>query len=114
MNKTINHLRTYRKHTDISQYDIAMLLQLKGNTIVSRTEKGFRSPTIEMIVTYHLLFDIPFESLINNDVALVKDQLLERIPKLIAEIEGTENPKNGQTRVDFLKCALNRLTQTVS
>ena len=112
MNQTINHLRSYRKHTDITQYDIAMLLQLKGNTLVSRSEKGFRTPSLEMVVIYHLLFDTPLNALIANHIEVYKEQLLEGLPKLIEEIKRIDGSKNEQSRIDFLTGVIVRLSKT--
>lgn len=112
MDKIINYLRTYRKHTELTQYDVATLLHLKGNAIVSRCEKGFRTPTLEMIVVYHLLFDTPISALISNHLEIMKEQLVQRIPQLVSEIERMGISKGSQERMNFLNDAIIRLTKT--
>lgn len=112
MNQTINHLRSYRKRTDLTQYDIAMLLQWKGNTLVSRSEKGFRSPSLEMVVIYHLLFDTPLDDLIANHIEVYKEQLIQRIPNLIEDIKRIDGSKNEQSRIEFLNSVIVRLGNT--
>ena len=113
MKKIINHLRSYRKNSTLTQYDVAMLLQLKGNSIISRCEKGFRNPSLEMIAIYHLLFDTPMQDLIANHIEVGKELLILRIPILIKEIEDSDSVKDIQGRVIFLKAILARLSSTV-
>lgn len=110
MEKIINHLRTYRKNTSLTQYDISLLLYLKGNTIVSRCEKGFRAPNLEMFVLYHLLFDTPIPTLISNHIDIIKEQLISRIPEVISEIKQDESSTNAQSRINFLQDVLTRLS----
>jgi transcriptional regulator with XRE-family HTH domain len=111
MKNIINYLRTHRKNTSITQYDIAVLLELKSNSLVSRCEKGFRTPSLEMILVYHLFLNIPIETLFSNHVSTVREQLLSRIKILIAEIESSSIASNAQSRIHFLQEAFTRLSQ---
>jgi len=114
MKNTINYLRTHRKNTNITQYDIAVLLKLRDNSIVSRCEKGHRSPSLEMVLVYHLLFDIPIHALFPNHIGIVKEQLRAGIPLLIAQIEEQDSSAKAQSRISFLHEALTRLVQSES
>ena len=110
MKNTINYLRTHRKNTHITQYDIAALLRVQDNSIISRCEKGTRSPSLEMILVYYLLFDIPILALFSNHVEVIKEQLLVEIPKLIRVIEDEGLTPKAQARIRFLNEAVIRLT----
>ncbi len=111
MKNTINYLRTYRKNTHITQFDIAELLDLKDNSIVSRCETGQRDPNIEMLLVYHVLFEAPVESLVSNYVDVVTEHLITTIPKLIAHIKTQERTAHTASRIHFLSETLTRLTK---
>ena len=109
MKNTINYLRTHRKTTYITQFDIASLMRLKDNSIVSRCEKGYRTPSLELILLYHLLFDIPVLTLFSNHLAVMTEQLTEEIPHLIARLEKENIGTHVEPRITFLRDALIRL-----
>ena len=111
MKNTVNYLRTYRKQTQITQSDIAFLLDKEDNSNLSRCEKGKRSPSMEMIMVYHLLFNTPVISFFTNQRDAVKQHLIRRIKELIDDLEREEPTENIQSRMEYLKSALSRLTQ---
>jgi transcriptional regulator with XRE-family HTH domain len=111
MKNTVNYLRTYRKQTQITQSDIAFLLEKEDNSNLSRCEKGKRSPSLEMIMVYHLLFNTPVISFFTNQRDAVKQNLIRRIAELIEDLERQEPTENIQLRKEYLSQSLKRLTQ---
>lgn len=114
MKNTVNYLRTYRKQTQITQSDIAFLLNKEDNSNLSRCEKGKRSPSLEMIMVYHLLFNTPVISFFTNQRDTVKQNLIRRITERIEELQREEPTENIQSRIEYLQQALKRLTQEKS
>ena len=51
-----NFLRTYRKKTELSIDNISFLLGMSDSTYLSRCERGKRKPTLEIILTYQIIF----------------------------------------------------------
>jgi transcriptional regulator with XRE-family HTH domain len=111
MKNTVNYLRTYRKQTQITQSDIAFLLDKEDNSNLSRCEKGKRSPSLEMIMVYHLLFNTPVISFFTNQRDAVKQNLIRRITERIEQLQIEESTENIQLRMEYLQQALKRLTQ---
>jgi transcriptional regulator with XRE-family HTH domain len=114
MKNIINHLRTYRKNTYITQNDIAALLELEDNSLISRCEQGVRSPSLEMVLLYHLVFDIPMLTLVANQISHVKEQLVIRLARLIDDLKLQEVTVNTEARIEFLKIVFARLSEDIS
>lgn len=108
------HLRMYRKQSELNQADIAFLMQLTDESTVSRWEQGLRIPSNEVFLGYHLLFDVPIETLVEDQKEQVRTTLTERIELLLHELEKTQPSQKVKSRMAFLKAALSRLTsQTI-
>src|SRR5690242_6141144 len=110
MSNAPNYLRVYRKRSPLTQGDIAYLMNLPDYSSISRYEKGQRSPSIEMLLVYHHLFNESIEIFFEPESAIVLSSLLERIRKLIVDLEGETNVLNNSSRVKFLEQVINRLT----
>lgn len=111
MKNMINYLRTYRKQTQITQSDIAFLLGKEDNSNLSRCEKGRRSPSVEMIMVYHLLFNTPVLSFFTNQREAVKQNLILRIKELVENLKQQDSTENIQSRIEHLNRVINRLNQ---
>ncbi len=110
MSHTVNHLRTHRKQTHITQSDIAFLLDKEDRSHLSRCERGNRAPSMSMLITYHLLFNTPVVSFFASQRKLVKRELTERMKLLIRSLENEEPTAQVLSRIAYLKSALTRLT----
>lgn len=105
------HLRMFRKRTPLLQCDIAYLLSMREDSSISRWEKGERQPAIDMLLIYHLLFDIPMEHVFESQKLGLLDTVKARIRPLIERLQGSaSDPKVGE-RIAFLQSALTRLQQ---
>ena len=105
-----NYLRSYRKKTDITASDIGFLLNLPEFSNISRWEKGHRTPSLEMILLYHLLFEVPIEDLFERQKNGLNSYLLNRLELLLNELKKHEQTRKVVSRIAFLTKALNRLS----
>lgn len=104
-----NYLRLARKRTQLIQVDLASILHISDFANISRWEKGIKSPGVEILLAYHLLFDIPVESLFERQRSDLKKILLPRIREHIAYLKGLESDPKIQGRIDCLISILTRL-----
>ena len=91
-----NYLRTYRKHSGLSQSDISFLIGLKDKSELSRYERRVRQPSLRTALACQQVFGTPVSELfagINDSVAhdaraqMVK--LRTRLQKKIAVARST-------------------------
>ncbi|MBS1683984.1 MAG: helix-turn-helix transcriptional regulator [Bacteroidetes bacterium] len=106
-----NFLRIIRKRTHLTQVDIASLLNISDFANVSRWEKGIKTPNVEILLGYHILFGISVESLFDRQKQELKQILIPRIRERIAYLHTIENgdPKV-KGRIAYLVEVLSRLT----
>jgi transcriptional regulator with XRE-family HTH domain len=109
MSPPINFLRIYRKRSPLTQADIAFLMKLSDYSNISRYEKGQRSPSMEFLLVYHILFATSIESFFEPQSEIIRSGLLERIEALIIDLKNQSDPNN-ETRIEFLEKVLIRLT----
>jgi transcriptional regulator with XRE-family HTH domain len=98
-----NLLRTYRKKTELSIEDVAQLLNMPESSTLSRCERGFRKPTLEVIFTYHLLFEASIEKLFENDMKYTFKKIIKNIDPLIEKLKQQDYSRKIQARIQFLK-----------
>lgn len=97
-----NLLRTYRKKTEISIDDISQLLKMKDSSTLSRCERGFRKPSLEIIFTYHLLFEVSIEKLFEKEMKQTFSKIRENIQPLINELKKQNSSKKVEARIFYL------------
>lgn len=105
-----NYLHETRKRNGISQRDIGYLLNLPDYTSVCRWEQGQRKPTIEMILLYHLLFDVPIETLFEQQRDSLIEDLIVRIGRLLKVLQEVVPTPRVKWRIAVLTRALARLS----
>lgn len=110
MKNPFHILRIHRKRTHLTQSDVAFLLNLKDNSLISRYEKGERPPTIDIILTYHLLFDSQLGSFFADHRHHIKSRIASRIKPLIVSLERELPSDKNKGRIQYLREVLNRLT----
>ncbi|MBP8892558.1 MAG: helix-turn-helix transcriptional regulator [Saprospiraceae bacterium] len=111
MSSPPNYLRVYRKKSGLVQEDIAYLLNLPDYSNISRYEKGQRSPTTELLLTYHHLFDVPIESFYEQESETIRFNLIQRTKDLIQELKKDNQITLKNTlRIKFLEQVIIRLT----
>jgi transcriptional regulator with XRE-family HTH domain len=61
--RLLNYLRTYRKHSGLSQSDISFLIRLKDKSELSRYERGGRQPSLRTALACQEVFGRPVSEL---------------------------------------------------
>ncbi|MCW3128270.1 MAG: family transcriptional regulator [Bacteroidetes bacterium] len=105
-----NFLRIVRKRTHLTQVDIASILKISDFANVSRWEQGQKTPNVEMLLGYHLLFDIPIESLFDRQKHELKRAIIPRIQDRIRYLKTLDSDPKVQNRIDYLGSILSRIT----
>lgn len=104
-----NFLRLHRKRSQLTQSDIAFILDLADYSNISRWEQGVHKPSIDILLVYHLLFDIPIESLFERQRSEIAIKTLSKIQERIARLKDTPPDNKVQQRISFMQNALGRL-----
>jgi transcriptional regulator with XRE-family HTH domain len=102
-------LRLVRKRTELTQIDIASILKISDFANVSRWEQGLKIPSIEILLSYHLLFNIPIESIFEKQKQALQKTIIPRIQAHIAYLKTLGNNAKIQSRINYLGSILNRL-----
>ncbi len=97
-----NLLRTYRRKTEISIEDISQLLKMKDSSTLSRCERGLRKPSLEIIFTYHLLFEVTIEKLFEKEMKQTFRKINENIQPLLNELKKQNSSKKVEARIFYL------------
>lgn len=110
----MHHLTIFkqvRKNLNLSLQDTAFILGTDVSNL-SKYEYGKLTPSMRVVVGYHLIAKTPFDRLIKEYAADVRPVLIERIT-LLLEQKNTEkaNAKTAQQR-EVLEQILQRLTAT--
>ena len=105
-----NSMVDYRVEANIPLEDVAYLLGIDAYNL-SRYENAKRQPSIETILTYHILFDAKLDSLFQDHYQSLVEKLTQRIKKLIQKLHDETPPRFAQ-RIAKLGLVLNRLTNS--
>ena len=108
-----NLLRTYRKKTEISIDDISQLLKMKDSSTLSRCERGFRKPSLEIIFTYHLLFEVTIEKLFEKEMKQTFKKVAENIQPLINTLKKQNTSKKVEARIFYLNSLKNLIDKKI-
>ena len=108
-----NFLRLHRKRSPLTQADIAYLMSLPDYSNISRCEKGQRSPSVELLLVYHHLFDTSVESFFEPQSDSILSTLLERIKQLASDLKKEEDIPKNASRIRFLEEIFIRLTKWI-
>lgn len=105
----MHNLKWYRKRADVSQQDIAVLLDIIPQTL-TRYENGARDPTLEVIIAYHILFGATLHELFEPLFKKIQQKLVERSKIMIDTINRDASPKGNQ-RITYLQSIVNLLAE---
>ena len=99
-----NQLRRLRKSAQLSIADMEHLLGMAGNNSLTRYETGKWSWSIDMLLTYHILFEIPFQQMLQEEIENHHSIVVQRIEDYLPKIK---KPHRKRHLIDTLY----RLTQ---
>lgn len=114
MPRTHNHLRVYRKRSRLTQKDIAFLCGETNHTEICRFEACSRRPSVEFLLTYHLLFDVSVEAFFREQREGMRQELLARLTELIQKLSTLKRRPAITARIRFLKARLEDLNTNIS
>lgn len=97
-----NSLRTFRKKTEITIEDISQLLNMHDSSTLSRFERGYRKPSLEIIFTYHLLFEVSIEKIFEFEIKETYQKIRNNITPLIDDLKKQTKTKKVEARIAFL------------
>lgn len=97
-----NLLRTYRKRTELSIEDVSRLLNMQDSSTLSRCERGFRKPNLEIIFTYHILFEVSVEKLFENEMKYTFSKIAKNIDPLIEELKNQDATRKVEAKISLL------------
>lgn len=108
MFKPPNYMRMYRKKSALSQKDVEYLLI--QNTSLCLIEKGKRTPKIDVLLVYHLLFNTSIESIFELRCKIIQSNLIKNCKKLMTIIKkDTYNPRLNSFKIKSLEEMIERL-----
>ncbi len=84
--KLQNYLRTYRKHSGLSQDEMAFLLGYQSGTKVSRYERFARQPSLQVVLAYKIIFGVDARELFAGVFEDVERQTLRRVQLLTEKL----------------------------
>ena len=84
---------------------VEQLPQIFGGLVQLRA-----APWVEILLMYHLLFNIPIESLFERQKQELKETIGERIKHLIEHLKSGPPDSKVASRIAFIESALNRLS----
>jgi len=82
-----NYLRTYRKHSGLSQSDISFLIGLKDKSELSRYERRIRQPSLRTALACQAVFGTPVSELFAGINDLVAQDAKGQMVKLRARLQ---------------------------
>ena len=100
----------YRKSSPLNQSDVAFIMQLPDYSNISRWEHGQRTPNVDVLFVYHLLFGTPVENLLDQQKGNTNKVVIERIKLLLAELQARNPSQKVTRRVVFLESVLTKLS----
>lgn len=107
-------LRLARKKSGLSLSDMEALLGMPNTRNLSHYERGRRTWSIEMMMIYHLIFDLDFNILFENTRAEIKKILATRVSQLLVQLQFEEPTPKRVKRKEYLESTLFNLTQPTS
>lgn len=104
-----NYLRWYRKRSQLTQADIGFILHVGDCSTISRAEKGIRAPSIEMLIVYHIMFDVPIEAIVKREKLELMKEVRRRVTLRIAELQQLPQDEKVSGRIAFLRSVLSKI-----
>ena len=85
--RSFNYLRAYRKRWSLSEEDVAGFLGAATSGFISRFESGKRTPPLEVVLAYEVVFGIPARVLFPDLYEAVEEAVMGRAAELSVEFE---------------------------
>ncbi len=110
MNNALHLLKSYRERTGVSLQDMATIIGVDvGN--LSKVEHGKLQANMTVVLSYHIILNIPIEKLFKNHLpSITKECLRNALPLRDRLIENMKTP-NIDHRLQLLDTIIDRLAE---
>ena len=110
--RLLNYLRTYRKHSGLSQSEVSFLIQLKNKSELSRYETNLRQPSLRIALACQELYGVPVSDLFAGLSDLVARDTRKQMKKLQTRLhEKSERESTGNKIMQKLRWIPHRLLE---
>lgn len=91
----INHkaLVHFRTLAEIDLHDLAYIFNIDHGQL-SKIERGITTPTLQVIILYHMLFGVPLEDIVPEKCAEIYSQSINRCKARITFLKQGRHPKS--------------------
>jgi transcriptional regulator with XRE-family HTH domain len=96
-------MRTYRIRSGLTQRDVALLLGLKTGSTISRTERGYKAPSIQILLGYCLLFEAHPKELVPGIYGGMEKFVYARTNVLTGQLRKRHETPVVSGRINFLE-----------
>jgi transcriptional regulator with XRE-family HTH domain len=93
-----NYLRTYRKHSGLSQSDVSFLIRLKDKAELSRYERSVRQPSLRTALACQEVYGKPVSELFAGLSDSVARDSRNRMRRLQARLQANSEAQGPGTR----------------
>jgi transcriptional regulator with XRE-family HTH domain len=97
--RLLNYLKTYRKHSGLSQSDISFLIRLKDKSELSRYERGVRQPSLRTALACQELYGVAVSDLFAGLSDIVARDTRHQMKKLQSRLQANINPQSTGNRI---------------
>src|SRR6266481_2294613 len=80
--RLLNYLRTYRKHSGLSQSDVSFLIRLKDKSELSRYERSLRQPSLRIALACQEIYGVSVSDLFAGVSDSVAQDTLSRMKRV--------------------------------
>jgi transcriptional regulator with XRE-family HTH domain len=94
-----NYLRTKRKHSGLSQGEVAFLLRLKDKSELSRYERSVRQPSLRSALACQELYGVAVSDLFAGLNDLVAKDTRHQMKRLQTRLQANIEPKSSGNRI---------------
>src|SRR6266566_9120816 len=94
-----NYLRTYRKHSGLSQSDISFLMRLRDKSELSRYERNIRQPSLRTALACQEVFGKPVSELFAGLNESVASDSRDRMTRLQTRLQANSEAQSAGNRI---------------
>jgi len=94
-----NYLRTYRKHSGLSQSEVTFLIRLKDKSDLSRYERNLRQPSLRIALACQELYGVSVSDLFAGFSDSVAQDTRNRMKRLKTRLQANTDLKSTGRRI---------------
>ena len=94
-----NYLRTYRKHSGLSQSEVSFLIRLKDKSELSRYERNLRQPSLRIALACQELYGVSVSDLFAGFSDSVAQDTRNRMKRLKTRLQANTDLKSTGRRI---------------